>query len=67
MKLGGKEKDLKKYLDALVPYTYQCKICGRKRIIRYNEDRTLCDHCGHYIYKSDKIEFRYKCMEALKK
>ena len=67
MSRGKEYKKLEDYLNTLTPHTYQCKHCGRKRIIKINQDRVLCDHCGHYVYKSDKIEFRYKCMEALKK
>ena len=60
-------KDYQKLVDALAPHKYQCKICGRKEYIGVKRDRALCSHCGHYIYKSEALEFKYKVEEALRK
>ena len=55
-----------KVSDVLINYTYQCKKCGRKELIRYNENNTLCTHCGNLIFKKDIDEYKYR-MEKLMK
>ena len=62
-----KEKEYSMFTTNISPYQRQCKNCGRKRIVKMGRDRVLCDWCGHYIYKSDEIEFKYKMMEAIRK
>ena len=59
--------EYQKLVDAITPYKCQCKECGRKKVIGVNSDRVLCDWCGHYIYKNDELEFKYKMQEALRK
>lgn len=60
-------KKYKRLMNNVLNNSYQCKICGRKEIIRPTCDRKICSHCGNYIYKSEKIEKKYKFMENLKK
>lgn len=43
----------------------KCKYCGHTMFPV--KDRTLCTHCGRWIYKNDKIEFAYKLKEISKK
>lgn len=47
------------YCNTLAVSKYQCKNCGRKEIIKFNEDRKLCTWCGHYIYKNEILENKY--------
>ena len=47
-------------------HKYQCENCGRKEVIRADMDRKICTHCGHYIYKSQEIKYKYKFMEKIK-
>lgn len=42
----------------------KCKHCGHS--ILPTKDRTLCTYCGHWIYKNDKVEFKYKTLEKIK-
>lgn len=42
----------------------KCKTCGHTIIP--TRDRGICTYCGHWVYKNDKIEFRYKVLENLK-
>lgn len=42
----------------------KCK-CGHTTIMSRAE-RTACSWCGHYIYKTPAIEFKYKMMKKLK-
>ena len=46
-----------KYFDNVNKIKHRCKHCGRKQVIPNFENKTLCDWCGHNIYKSDKDEF----------
>lgn len=62
-----KEQIYNKVSHELQAHSYQCKICGRKEIIRFDKDRRLCSHCGHYIYKSEELERQYKFKENLMK
>lgn len=52
--------------NTLAPYKYKCKWCGRKEYIRYNEEKTLCTHCGRYVYKDEDKANKYYFAEQLK-
>jgi len=58
--------EIEKYSSVVNDFKHQCKICGRKMIIPNFVDRQMCDWCGHWIYRTAKIEFKYKMMEQLK-
>lgn len=58
--------DIKKYTSNLADIKYQCKKCGRKEVIGKNQEKKLCTHCGHYIFKNDLDEFKYRMKEGLK-
>ncbi len=51
--------------NALRQISYYCKKCGHTVLIA-NVDRIICSHCGHWVYKNDKIEFAYKMKEKMK-
>lgn len=44
---------------------YQCKKCGHKVVIPKWVDKQLCDWCGHYVFKNEKDEFKYRIKEKL--
>ena len=46
---------------------YRCKCCGYRVIIPYNIDKALCGHCGNYVFKSNKDEFKFRLEEQRKK
>lgn len=66
MKLSGSHKDIKRYSKAIDLLKVQCKVCGRKVPFVLNEDRKPCSWCGNYVYKNDKVEFKYKMKGALR-
>lgn len=39
-----------------------CK-CGKRKVIPAYVDRLICDWCGHWIYRTKAIEFKYKLNE----
>ena len=59
-------KDAKRF-DEITRATVYCK-CGHS-ISFYNthKDYKTCSWCGRIVYKTPKIEFKYKLMEARKK
>lgn len=52
--------------NVISKHKYQCKHCGRKEVIRFDQDKKICTHCGNYIFKNEKEEFKFK-MERLMK
>ena len=51
---------LQKYVNAVNNNMYQCENCGRKELIRAKGAKTICSHCGNYIFKTKKDEFIYR-------
>lgn len=58
-------KELKKYSSAISDMKHQCKNCGRKMVIINKADKTICDHCGHLIYKNEEAEFKDKLKKEI--
>ena len=59
-------KQYKKMTEELDKVKYMCK-CGRKSVIHYNEEKTICSWCGRYVFKSKKDEDLYRIREKMKK
>ena len=55
-----------KYHNKICKIKHTCK-CGHVVIIPVYKDRTLCGHCGFWVYKTPKLEFEYKLKEKMKK
>ena len=53
-------RKLQKYVNAVNDNMYQCENCGRKELIRSKDAKTICSHCGNYIFKTKKDEFIYR-------
>ena len=67
MKWYAKTNDeIKRYSKNIDKLKIQCKICGRKVPFVLGEDRKPCGWCGNYIYKNDKVEFKYKMKGAIR-
>jgi uncharacterized OB-fold protein len=43
----------------------KCKTCGHT--ILPIVERGICNYCGHWFYRNNKIEFKYKMLESLRK
>ncbi len=50
-------------------YKRYCKKCGHSIVFPKSSkvDKTICSHCGNYIFKNDLIEFKYKLKQNTKK
>ena len=55
-----------KYHNKICKIKHTCK-CGHVVIIPVYKNRTLCGHCGVWVYKTPKLEFEYKLKEKMKK
>lgn len=51
--------------EELAKHKVKCK-CGHTAII-LDVDKIICSHCGHYIYKNKKLEFRERMKKCLNK
>lgn len=58
------KEDAKK-LESIAKHRVKCK-CSHV-IIMPKADRTICSHCGSYVYRTPQIEFKYKTIEKLRK
>ena len=56
--------DVKRH-SSITNYSVKCKNCGHS--VLPVRERIMCNYCGHWIYKNDKIEFKYKMQEKIKK
>jgi len=66
MSKNEKIENPKKYHEAISCIKYRCK-CSHTIIIPSFVDRQLCDHCGHWVYRTPKLEFEYKLREEMRK
>ena len=55
-----------KRFNAYTRGSVHCKNCGHTMFIA-NKDRKICTHCGYWVYKDDKTEFKYKMQKIIDK
>lgn len=41
-----------------------CKVCGHRKLLG-KQDKVICNHCGHYIFKDDLTEFHYRLRQNM--
>lgn len=58
------KQDTKKFKE-LDKYKVKCK-CSHTMIMVV-ADRTICSHCGNWVYRTPELEFKYKIAEQMKK
>lgn len=61
-----KVSEIEKYSDILQGLKIKCK-CGYKTLIPFHVDKMICSHCGKYIYRNKKVEFKDKLMKEMRK
>lgn len=62
--MNKNKKDLLR-LKKITQQSIKCKHCGHT--ILPGRERGICTHCGYWYYKNEKIEFKYKLLENIKK
>ena len=47
-------------------YRNYCEYCGHTiSFYAFEDDRKICNYCGKYNYRNDKIKFRYLLKQKL--
>lgn len=59
-------EEVKKLATAQTENRKLCKVCGHSRLLG-NQDRVICNHCGHWIFKDEETEKKYRIMEKINK
>lgn len=59
-------KEIEKYAKVLTDNRIYCR-CGKGTSIKAQRDRVICDWCGHWVYRTPQLEFKYRVKERLKK
>ena len=57
------DKEMDKKFDSWTSATIKCK-CGHS-IVMPNADRTICNWCNRWVYRTKAIEFKFKMKEAI--
>ncbi len=63
----AKFKEVEKFAEKMNEYRKKCVCCGHSLIITPSNPKRLCRWCGTMNYLDDKIEFKEKLKNALKK
>ena len=54
----------KKRVKVYADNRYYCS-CGHSVVIMPKNNKVLCTHCGHWVFKNKKEEFKYRLKERL--
>lgn len=60
-------KEYKRMTEEYDKVKYKCSKCGHKNVIPKWMDKTICDWCGVWVFKSKKDEDLYRIKERMKK
>ena len=55
---------LEQRLTYISKLSVKCKHCGHT--VFPKKERTICTYCGRWVYRTEKIEFKYKTLENIK-
>lgn len=61
-----KTSEIDKYSRILQDRKITCK-CGYRMLIPFHIDKMICTHCGKYVYRNKKVEFKDKLMKEMRK
>lgn len=56
-------KDIIKIEDERANFKVKCK-CGHI-VVMPNAEQTICSHCGHWVFKTPELEFKYRLKENM--
>ena len=63
----GKRYDTSDIMFAIITeLKRKCKPCGHTLLLG-NSEKKICNHCGYYVYKNSKIEFKDRLKQELRK
>ena len=49
-------------MNVLATFKIKCK-CGHVMVFVTNREKIICTHCGRYIYRNKKLEFKDKLLK----
>lgn len=58
------KKDMDKIEQSKEPFKIKCS-CGARNIV-VDTDRKICYRCGRWVYKNEKIKFKYEILKRLR-
>lgn len=58
--------DIQKLHDEKTANRIICKNCGHTMNISNSRDKRICSHCGKYVFREEKDEFKYRLLNSYK-
>lgn len=58
--------DSKKF-DEITKNTKYCSYCGHSIVFKVQTKKTICSHCGNWVYSNKEDEFKDKLLEKKKR
>lgn len=58
--------DIEKLHDEKTANRIVCKNCGHTMNISASRDKRICTHCGKYVFREEKEEFKYRLSNCYK-
>lgn len=62
--LGMKMKEIQELYEKMNDHKLKCS-CSHTMFMPNKRDRMCCNHCGRWVYKDKKTEYKYKMREML--
>ena len=59
-------KEMQKYADALSEIRVKCNCSHTLYFPAYGPDVQICSHCGHKVYRNDRIKFKEILSKCIK-
>lgn len=59
-------KEIEKLCDKKTAERLICKNCGHTMNLSNERDKRVCTHCGKYVFKNDKEEFKFRLLGSYK-
>jgi hypothetical protein len=63
--MDKKQVDDYRRINGYFKSSIKCKVCGHT--ILPTTERILCTHYGYWNYRNNKVEFRYKVLEKIRR
>lgn len=59
-------KEMQKYANALSEIRVKCNCSHTLYFPAYSPDVQICSHCGHKVYRNDRIKFKEILSKCIK-
>ena len=58
--------EIQKLHDEKTANRITCKNCGHTMNISASREKRICTHCGNYVFRQEKDEFKYRLLNSYK-